>query len=63
VAAELAGQIGDGGEDAAGDDFALDFGEPQFDLIEPGGVGGSEVETDALASRRSGSIQPCVCKQ
>ena len=29
-------QIGDGGEDATGDDLALDPGEPQLDLVEPG---------------------------
>ena len=29
-------QIGDGGEDATGDDVALDPGEPQLDLVEPG---------------------------
>ena len=29
---ELSAQIGDGGEDATGDDVALDPGEPQFDL-------------------------------
>jgi hypothetical protein len=33
---ELAGLIGDGGEDAMGDDVALDPGDPQFDLVEPG---------------------------
>ena len=31
-------QIGDGGEDATGDDVPLDPGEPQFDLVEPGRV-------------------------
>jgi hypothetical protein len=35
---ELSAQIGDGGEDATGDDVALDPGEPQFDLVEPGRV-------------------------
>ena len=33
---ELSAQIGDGGEDATGDDVALDPGEPQFDVVEPG---------------------------
>ena len=47
VTAELASQIGDGSEDAPSDDFALNFGEPQLDLIQPGGVGGSEVKPDA----------------
>jgi hypothetical protein len=32
---ELSAQIGDGGEDATGDDVPLDPSEPQFDLVEP----------------------------
>lgn len=43
VAAELAGQVGGGGEDAACYDVTLHLGEPQLDLVEPGRVGGSEV--------------------
>ena len=35
---QLSGKIGDGGEDAAGNDVALDFGKPGFDLIEPGRI-------------------------
>ena len=35
---ELSAQIGDGGEDATGDDVPLDPGEPQFDGSQvPGG--------------------------
>jgi hypothetical protein len=30
---ELSVQIGDGGEDATGDDVGLDPSEPQFDLV------------------------------
>ena len=44
VAHELAGQVLDRGEDAAGNDIALDLGEPVFDLIEPGGVGRGVVQ-------------------
>ena len=44
VAHELAGQILDRGEDAAGNDIALDPGEPVFNLIEPGGIGRGEVQ-------------------
>jgi hypothetical protein len=36
VAAEFASQIGDRGEDAASNDLALDFGEPDLNLVEPG---------------------------
>jgi hypothetical protein len=39
-----AGLIRHRGEHAAGDDFAFDASEPDFDLIEPGRVGGSEVK-------------------
>ena len=46
VAAQLPGQIGGGGEDAARDDVALHLGEPQLDLIQPRRIGGREVETD-----------------
>jgi hypothetical protein len=36
IAHPLAAQVGDGGEDAPRRDIALDLGEPEFDLIEPG---------------------------
>jgi hypothetical protein len=39
VAQEFAPQIGDGTEDASRDQIALDLGEPEFHLVEPGGVG------------------------
>ena len=51
VAYELAGQVLDRGEDTAGDDIALDPGEPVFDLIEPRGVGRGVVEMDFAVSR------------
>src|SRR5215467_10545805 len=40
VAHNFAIEIFDRTEDAAGDEVSLDFGEPDFDLIEPGGVSG-----------------------
>ena len=41
VAAKLAGEVGHGNEDAPGDDLTLNFGEPEFDLIQArGGQGG-----------------------
>jgi hypothetical protein len=45
---EHSAQIGDRGEDAAGDDVALDPGEPQFDLVEPGRVSRREVQPDTI---------------
>src|SRR5262249_57126677 len=49
---ELSAQIGGGGEDATGDDVALDPGEPQFDLVEPGRVSRREVQPDTIERRR-----------
>ena len=40
VAHELAAQVGNGFEDSAGNHVALNFGEPVFDLVEPGKVRG-----------------------
>ena len=47
VAAEFASQVGNRGEDAARDDLAFDLGEPDLDLVEPGGVSGREVKPDS----------------
>ena len=47
VAHDLPAKVALGGEDAAGDDIALDLGEPDLDLIEPGGIGGRVMELDA----------------
>jgi len=44
VSAEFSSQIGDGSEDAAADHIALDFGEPEFDLMEPRRIGWGEVK-------------------
>src|SRR5262245_54775440 len=38
IASDFAGEVGFGSKDAAGDQIALNFGEPDFDLIEPGRV-------------------------
>jgi hypothetical protein len=51
VAHELAGQVRNRGEDAAGNDIALDLGKPVFDLVEPGGVGRSVVKMHFGVSR------------
>jgi hypothetical protein len=48
VPRELSAQIGDGGDDATGDDVALDPGEPQFDLVELGRVSRREVQPDTI---------------
>jgi hypothetical protein len=36
IASDFVGEVGFGREDATGDQIALNFGEPDFDLIEPG---------------------------
>ena len=38
MAGNFASEVGSGSEDAASDQIALNFGEPDFDLIEPGRV-------------------------
>ncbi len=44
------------GEDAAGDQVALDLGEPDFDLVEPGGVGRGVVNGDVwMLAQKSGA--------
>ena len=40
---ELSPQIGQRREHATRNDVALDLGEPEFDLVEPGGIGRGEV--------------------
>ena len=54
---ELSAQIGDGGEDATGDDVPLDPGEPQFDLVEPGRVSRREVQPDTIKRRAMGRMR------
>jgi D-arabinose 1-dehydrogenase-like Zn-dependent alcohol dehydrogenase len=54
---ELSAQIGDGGEDATGDDVPLDPGEPQFDLVEPGQVSRREVQPDTIRRRAMGKMR------
>ena len=44
IAHELAAQVGNGFEDSAGNHVALDFGEPVFDLVEPGTISGRVVQ-------------------
>src|SRR5260370_38671974 len=46
VSQELSFQIRNGSEYASRDDVALDFAEPQLDLIQPRRVGRSEVQVN-----------------
>ena len=47
VAAKFASQVGNRGEDTAGDDIAFDLGEPDFNLVEPGRISRGEVKADS----------------
>lgn len=44
IAHQLASQVANGSEHAAGDDLALNPSKPDLDLIQPGRIGGREVE-------------------
>ena len=44
VTTKFARQVGDRGEDSVRHDLALDFGEPDLDLIEPRSIGWGEVK-------------------
>lgn len=46
VAHEFSLQVGNGCENTASDDVAFDFGEPEFDLVQPRRVCGCEVEVN-----------------
>ena len=55
VVADLGDQDLDAGEGAAADGLAGDDAEPGFDLVEPGGSDGGEVEVDVRVF-----LQPCL---
>ena len=46
VTKDFSSEISDGGKDASGDDMPLNFGEPDFDLVKPGRVGGCKMNAD-----------------
>ena len=46
VTKDFASEILDGGKDASGNDLPLDFGEPDFDLVQPRRVGGCKMDAD-----------------
>ena len=43
---DFSSEIVEGGEDASGDDLPLDLGEPDFDLVKPGRIGGCKMNAD-----------------
>jgi hypothetical protein len=54
VTHNLAGEIGFGTEDAARNEVPLDFGEPNLDLIKPGGIGRSVMKMHLGALAQEG---------
>ena len=46
VTKELSRQVSFGGEDSSSDDSALNFGKPDFDLVEPARIGRRVVESN-----------------
>src|SRR5881394_1851089 len=47
VAAKFASQVGDGSENATGNDLTFDLSEPDLDLVQPGRIGRGEVKLHA----------------
>ena len=47
---ELSSQVGQRGEHATRNNVSLDLGEPEFDLVEPGGIGRGEVQVNLRMS-------------
>jgi hypothetical protein len=48
VADQLGGEIRDGSKDSPRDDISLDFGKPDFDLIEPARIGRSVMDPNRV---------------
>jgi hypothetical protein len=46
VTKDFSSEILERGEDASGDNLPLDLGEPDFDLVEPGRIGGSKMNAE-----------------
>src|SRR6201989_3696365 len=46
VTKELSREVSFGGEDSSSDDSALNFGKPDFDLVEPARIGRRVVESN-----------------
>jgi hypothetical protein len=60
---ELPLQIGDRSENSSRDDVAIDLAEPQFDLIQPGGVGRSEVQVNLGMHRQEIRDRPAPVRR
>jgi hypothetical protein len=61
---QLARQVTNGSKDAAGNHLALDTSEPDLDLIQPGRIGGREVEMHVgVVFQESPNLGGFVCRQ
>jgi hypothetical protein len=65
---ELSSQVGQRREHTAGNDVALDLGEPEFNLVELRGVGRSEMQVNLRMSIQKvvdlpRSCEPRGCQQ
>jgi hypothetical protein len=61
---QLAGEIGDGSEDATIDHVALDFGEPDLNLIEPRRISRGEMKAySGILIEESGHSLGLVCRE
>jgi hypothetical protein len=63
VAHQLSLEVRDRGEHTAGDDIALDLGEPQLDLVEPPGVARREVQANVRMRRKEILTRALLCAE
>ena len=57
IAHEFGSQVGDRAKDATRNDVALDFGEPVFNLVQPGGISRRVVDSDIGVGFKEGIHQ------
>ena len=64
IASDFAGEVGFGSKDAADDQIGLNFGEPDFDLIEPGRISRGVMELNAgMGGEELGHGLSFVCRK
>ena len=63
ISTNLASQVGDGCKDAARQDVALDFREPQLDLIQPRRIGGREMQVNVRMREQEGTNGLCFMRR
>ena len=63
IPADFASEVGDGGEDAAREQVALDLGKPEFDLIQPRRIRRREMQVHARMSVEEGLHAPGLVRR